>query len=137
MASFGWSPSTLGPAADHNGFSSVPRGRTGSEAVTSDASSGAKALIPPARSASDTEETLTEGEWPSPAGPSGLVKAGKTDAKSTAKIGTSSSPSASAPLWSQEGTHTGWYLCGFGHTPSRRGGYCLECNQRLWPERKV
>lgn len=37
--------------------------------------------------------TLTEREWPSPAGPQGLVKAGKTDAKSTAKIGTSSSRS--------------------------------------------
>jgi hypothetical protein len=39
---------------------------------------------------------LPEREWPSPAGPSGLVKAGKTDAKSTAKIGTSSSRSENA-----------------------------------------
>jgi hypothetical protein len=45
-------------------------------------------------------------------------------------------PSVSAPIWSREGTLTGWYLCGFGHTPSRRGGYCLECGERLWPERR-
>ena len=37
------------------------------------------AIVPPRRS---------EREWPSPAGPEGLVKAGKTDAKSTPKIGT-------------------------------------------------